>query len=218
MLEVWKDIDGFDGIYQVSNMGRVRSFKNKKDRILKPRSKRSGYLYVSLYKSGKYIQRGVHGLALRAFTNKSQWKDVPNHKDLDKTNNKLSNLEWMTNSENIQHSVNAGNHKSKKLFTDEQVYMFREDYLNGISQEKIAEKYKIDMNTMGWVLRNDTYYNKNYSPPIRKYGTNSEDFVKLLKDMYYIYGVNLSKLSQLFKLKKSLVYSCIVVNYKYLND
>ena len=92
--EVWKDIINYEGHYQVSNQGRVKSLKQGKERILKARKLPSGYLQVDLYKNGEYKHYTVHRLVAKAFIpNPNNLPDV-NHKDEDKTNNNLSNIEW----------------------------------------------------------------------------------------------------------------------------
>ena len=109
-MEIWKDIEGYEGLYQVNNLGRVkRYYKNSKEKILKPFSNRDGYLNVKLYKEGKSKQSKVHRLVAQAFILNPEDKPEVNHKDEDKTNNKVENLEWMTRRENI----NYGTHNEK---------------------------------------------------------------------------------------------------------
>ena len=104
--EVWRDIEGYEGLYQVSNMGRVKSLGRKdrfgrviKERILKPSNDR-GYLYVDLCACGKRKRLRVHRLVGEAFLPRAEGKDVINHKDEDKTNNNVWNLEWVSDKEN----------------------------------------------------------------------------------------------------------------------
>lgn len=97
--EEWKSIDGFEGLYEVSNMGRVR---NKDGLILRGSySSRGGYHTVSLFKQGKKIWRSVHRLVAIAFIPNPEHKPVVNHIDENKTNNCVSNLEWVTQKENM---------------------------------------------------------------------------------------------------------------------
>lgn len=117
MEEVWKDISGYEGLYQVSNMGRVKSLPKlvgtrklwrtcggyiQKERILKPQDAGWGYLKVGLYKNGKFTQRKIHRLVLEAFDPIENMAvlDV-NHNDEDKHNNRLDNLSWVTPSQNV---------------------------------------------------------------------------------------------------------------------
>lgn len=110
--EIWKDIKGFEGAYQVSNLGRVRSLDRKNSRgqkirgkVLQEQNNTKGYLYISLYKGSrdKRENRYIHRLVAEAFIPPFNGETV-NHKDGDKNNNVISNLEWATQSENIKHA------------------------------------------------------------------------------------------------------------------
>lgn len=93
--EHWKDIDGYDGLYQVSDLGRVRSLKFGKTRIRRPRTDRCGYLQVGLCKDGKEIKFRVHRLVANAFIpNDDESKTIINHRNEIKSDNRVSNLEW----------------------------------------------------------------------------------------------------------------------------
>ena len=117
MNEIWKDIEGYEGLYQVSNLGRVKSL-SKYDRLGRLHVERikstvnngNGYLSVNLKHNGKQVMRTVHRLVADAFIqNKLSLPEV-NHLNGDKTDNRVSNLEWCTHSENMQHSVDNGLH------------------------------------------------------------------------------------------------------------
>ena len=106
MSEVWRDIVGYEGRYQVSSMGRVKSLERKdrlgrivKECILKPGTDR-GYLIVELCAGGKRKRLRVHRLVGEAFLPRAEGKDAINHKDEDKTNNNVWNLEWVSHKEN----------------------------------------------------------------------------------------------------------------------
>lgn len=103
MNEVWANIKGYDD-YQVSNQGRICSYKNNKRKILKGWIQNTGYLTISL-NNKKY---SVHRLVAETFIHKEKGKDYVNHIDGNKTNNNVSNLEWCTNAENIQHAFRSG--------------------------------------------------------------------------------------------------------------
>ena len=93
--EHWKNIEGYDGMYQVSDLGRVRSLKFGKTRIRRPRIDRCGYLQVGLCKDGNVKSFLVHRLVANAFIpNDDKSKNEINHINEDKTENKVSNLEW----------------------------------------------------------------------------------------------------------------------------
>ena len=98
MNEEWRDIEGYEGLYQVSNLGRVKSLnynRTKSEKILKTAMRR-GYLGVTLFKDGKPKTFMVHRLVAMMFINNPEKLPVVNHKDEDKLNNNADNLEWCT--------------------------------------------------------------------------------------------------------------------------
>lgn len=105
--EQWLDIPGYEGLYQISNFGRVKSFYFKNPRILKPH-KVKGYSNVELYKNKKKKQFYIHRLVMENFCPIENMNvlDV-NHKDEDKSNNHISNLEWMTHKDNLNYGSRA---------------------------------------------------------------------------------------------------------------
>lgn len=102
--EIFREIDGFPD-YEVSNLGRVCSFKGRYPRILKPRKNRCGYLYVILYTGGKGVRKTIHRLVAEAFVPNPENKPEVNHIDEDKKNNVAENLEWVTRRENNNHGT-----------------------------------------------------------------------------------------------------------------
>lgn len=126
MNEVWKDIPNFEGLYQVSNLGRVRSLpktvKTKgngqathKAKILNICTSGNGYQYVGLSKNGHYYSRRVHRLVALAFIPNPDHFTQVNHLDGDKHNNRLSNLEWCTPLQNVRHAVKNGLIKKEQI-------------------------------------------------------------------------------------------------------
>lgn len=107
-MEIWKDIQGFEGCYQVSNLGRVKSFAWSKERILKPGINSRGYLCVVLHSDGTKCTQTVHRLVLKSFIPNDRNKESINHINGIKTDNRLENLEWATLSENMKHAYDAG--------------------------------------------------------------------------------------------------------------
>lgn len=106
--EIWKDIEGYEGLYQVSNLGRVKRLKGtymSTERILKPRGNNTGYLQVHLCKNSKSKFDKVHRLVAQAFIPNPENKPQVNHIDENKTNNMVSNLEWVTVKENNNHGT-----------------------------------------------------------------------------------------------------------------
>ena len=120
MIEIWKDIEGYEGLYEVSSYGRVRSlgqfvnhnfggYAYRKGRILKPGLGSRGYLSVTLSKNGIQKQYTVHRLVAQAFIENPDNLPQVNHKDEDRTNNNVTNLEWC----DAKYNVNYGNRLNK---------------------------------------------------------------------------------------------------------
>lgn len=116
-MEIWKDIQNYENIYQVSNLGRVRSLDRKvktgikhneykiaKGKILKFNQKRNGYLTVDLSKNGKVKTISVHRLVALTFIPNNENKEEINHINSKKYDNRVQNLEWCTDRENKDHA------------------------------------------------------------------------------------------------------------------
>jgi hypothetical protein len=99
--EIWKDVPGYAGQYQVSNTGKVRNAK--RGRELKPHTQGSGYKQTMLSVNGKRSHPLVHRLVAAAFIPNPENKPQINHKNGNKSDNRADNLEWCTMSENLQH-------------------------------------------------------------------------------------------------------------------
>lgn len=118
MKEIWKDIPGYEGLYQVSNLGNVKSFFTGK--LLKKLPHSTGYLAVVLYKDRTSKRRTVHRLVAMAFLPNPESKLTVNHKNGNKHDNSVDNLEWATHKENQRHAVKTGlkvgiNYKNNRL-------------------------------------------------------------------------------------------------------
>lgn len=106
MQEIWKDIPGYEGLYQASNLGRIRSLHfrgGKNQKILTPYNV-LGYLRIRIFKDKKQKSIGVHRLIALTFILNPENKPEVNHIDGNKTNNIVENLEWVTASENVTHA------------------------------------------------------------------------------------------------------------------
>ena len=108
-MENWKEIDGYEGLYEVSDQGRVKSLKYGKERILKPQKDKYGYLQVGLWKDGHKKLQFVHRLVAESFIQNQLGLETVNHKDEVKTNNAATNLEWMSKRDNL----NYGTHNKR---------------------------------------------------------------------------------------------------------
>lgn len=122
-MEIWKDIKNYEGIYQVSNYGNVKrldkivktknNFYQLKERLLKPCKNSGGYLWVKLTKDKKEKSFAVHRLVLCNFIKHSDL--VVNHKDSNKLNNNIDNLEFVTQRQNVHHYENTQKRSSKYI-------------------------------------------------------------------------------------------------------
>lgn len=110
--EVWRDVAGYEGLYEVSSRGRVRGLK--RGNVLKP-ALSGGYLFVVLCKEGKRKDVYVHRLVATAFCPRDTEDTEVNHLNEIKTDNRADNLEWCTRLENIQHGTGIARHAEKQM-------------------------------------------------------------------------------------------------------
>lgn len=122
MKEIWKDIKGYEGLYQISNLGKVKNIKRlqydinkkvfvyiEKEKMLKPSKNKKGYLQVVLQKKKKRKSQKVHRLVAEAFISNPNNLPIVNHKDENKQNNCVDNLEWCNN----KYNCNYGSRNTK---------------------------------------------------------------------------------------------------------
>lgn len=155
-MEVWKDIEGFEGAYQISDLGRVKSLSRfaidrcVKERIIKPYRNNGGYLTCVLCAEGVPHPRLIHRLVGSAFIQRPPGKDYINHKNSNRSDNRAVNLEWCTVLENTRHKIEvAGNHSKgdrhpKVKLTEKQVGEILKEYNFGkITMRQLGERYNV---------------------------------------------------------------------------
>lgn len=165
MAIVWKDIEGFEGKYQVSNTGLVRSLDRdivksgnivrRKGKLLSLKGNNQGYYHVQLYSGSRdtRVTAKVHRLVAEAFMSNPELKREVNHLDLDKGNNSVGNLEWATPLENTRHSMANRTRTCDKLNIDLANKIRQED----LSISDIAVKYKVSRTQIKRVLNNQAW-------------------------------------------------------------
>lgn len=137
MKDIWREIKGYDGKYKINKNGIIKS----KNKILKPSKDNKGYLYVILYKNGYGKHKSIHRLVAETFIpNSNKLKEV-NHIDGNSINNNISNLEWITHSNNIRHAVNVLNKIKKPIMQYDLKFNFVKEW---DSIKQVEEKLKID--------------------------------------------------------------------------
>lgn len=138
MEEIWKDIRGYEGTYQISNCGRVKSLcrrRRKEDKILKALLNSRDYLQVNLYKNGKMFRYLIHRLVAEAFIPNPNKLPCINHKDENKQNNYVNNLEWCTYQYNNNYGtrpdrVSQNNYFSKTILQYSKENVFIKEWKN----------------------------------------------------------------------------------------
>ena len=127
--EQWRDIEGYDGMYQVSDLGRVRSRYSGEWKVMSASKNNSGYLMLQLSKDGKKKHFLVHRLVAQAFIpNDDETKTQINHRNECKSDNRVSNIEWCTASYNLMYNdlnlrkKNGKRHKLKDLYSPNLTY------------------------------------------------------------------------------------------------
>ena len=138
MKEIYKDLVGFEGYYEVSNLGNVKRKKNKtiykdgrnayfSETVLKKATTKKGYEMVYLSVKSKKHSKLVHRLIANTFIPNPLNKKTVNHIDCDKKNNRVDNLEWLTNKENMKHAFDNGLFKERDKRNSERARIKREN-------------------------------------------------------------------------------------------
>lgn len=159
MTEEWVNIPNYDGLYMASSLGRIKSFKNKKERVLKPRKNRR-YLNVALCKDGLCKTFTVHRLIALSFLGKSDL--TVNHKDNNKLNNAVSNLEWVTKENNYKYAVRDGLIKRGQengycKLKDTDVVAIRERHKKGERFATLGRLFRVTRHNIRSVVLRETW-------------------------------------------------------------
>lgn len=170
-IEIWKDIIGYEGLYQVSNLGKIRSFdrpirtgkgnatRRIHGRIHKQTIDAWGYSCVSLNKQGVGKKSKVHRIVAIAFIPNPENKRGVNHIDGDKQNNQVTNLEWATIKENNDHAIESGIHSAKLNLRTARI--IRASYVTTRTKNEahktLAKRFNVSVTSIRSVLENITF-------------------------------------------------------------
>lgn len=207
--EIWKDVVGYEGLYQVSNYGKVRSldrevfngsgYYTKKGRILKKTKTTTGYWKVELYKSGKRKSKKVHRLVAKTFITRIDGKDLINHKDGNPLNNFVNNLEWCNQSENMNHAYETGLRYSN--FTKFKKEITKEYLKNkGTNVKQLARKYKCSDASIRKHFKKNGIEIRGISQAQDKYKINRQKMIT-----YFEEGLSNKEISDKFNANTNLI-------------
>ena len=169
MQEEWRDVAGYEDLYQVSNLGNVRSFwcwdghkykKRDEPKILKPVYTPQGYQMITLYNSTKKKRISIHKLVAITFIKKPPKKNFINHIDFNRSNNNITNIEWCSQKENVMHSAK----NFRYGFVDEKTTnKIIEMHKDNIPTKQIGKMLNLKTQTCYVILKKNgfTYFNKN---------------------------------------------------------
>ena len=184
MIEEWRPVVGYEGLYEVSNTGQVRSldrfyYRLHKGKVLSPAKDRYGYLTVTLNCNGKSKTIKIHRLVAQAFIENPDNLPQVNHKDEDKTNNNVDNLEWCT----AKYNVNFGTRQERYRNT-----MLEKGHWSGLSREEYEKKrYKENKEKRKDSQRK--YYQKNKDricDKVKEYSQKNKEKIREYHHQYYL--------------------------------
>ena len=169
-METWQDIEGYEGIYQVSDLGNVRSLDREladgrklKGRPRKPVPDKDGYSRVVLNKNGKQGNFPIHRLVAQAFIPNPDNKPEVNHTQGVKTDNRASELEWCTSKENTGHAMKtgllnlAGEGNGSAKLTEDDVQHIRWLAAEGVKQGVLAREWGVGQGSISNVVNGRTW-------------------------------------------------------------
>ena len=182
--EIWRPIEGYEGLYEVSNLGRVRSldrffYRLHKGKVLSPTKDRYGYLTVTLNYNGKSKTIKIHRLVAQAFLPNPDNLPQVNHKDEVKSNNCVDNLEWCS----AKYNVNFGTRQERYRNT-----MLEKGHWSGLSREEYEKKrYKENKDKRKDSQRK--YYQKNKDricDKVKEYSQKNKEKIREYHHQYYL--------------------------------
>ena len=149
--EIWKNIDGYSN-YMVSNFGRIKNinYRNTNKEKYINGTKHNGYVYIVLTKNRKIKQHLLHRLVAEAFIPNLENKPCINHKDCNRSNNKVENLEWCTPKENIQYMDKLKRRVANKKLNEEEVKIIKEKKKQGYIYKDIWKLFKNKITLSGF--------------------------------------------------------------------
>jgi len=171
-MEAWKDVVGYEGVYKVSSCGRVMRVAQGQGahpgRVLKPQRHARGYLHLALSRDGKSTNVSIHRLVAEAFLGRAPSSEHQvNHKNGNKADNRVENLDWVTCSENHRHAYGVlgrkgigpvGEASGSSKLTRKQVKEIRRLYVMGeYSQRYLGEMFKISRTAIGRIVRRECW-------------------------------------------------------------
>lgn len=163
--EVWKDIEGYEGAYRVSSFGRIKSLKrpyNRNEKILTPVRHSAGYLKIILIiLNDKRKNAYIHRLVAQAFIPNPESKPFINHINGDTTDNRVDNLEWCTNGENLRHAYLKLGRTARKKLSWEKAALIRE-LAATCSTAELSDRFGVKASTISGIVLNRSWKDKNY--------------------------------------------------------
>lgn len=161
MIEEWRPVQEFNGVFEVSNLGKVRRLWRLGPKPIKQSIGTKGYLKVCLSYDNKNYNRDIHRLVALAFVPNTNNKPQVNHIDGDKRNNIYTNLEWCTAAENMRHASDIGlrpkDHGCVTKLDKAKADIIRSQYNNGCYRIDLAKNFCVSISTINKILRNELW-------------------------------------------------------------